>query len=253
MKILKNSGNFKVLNKTDNVIENIASAARVCYQSQEKSSPENDLKLVKNIINRNHHAMLEFADITVRFDLICRGLTHEDVRHRLSSFAQESTRYVDESDFKVVVPPHKNENEEIINLKIKNKFIKLSLSDWFELNEQTYRSLRKNKWKPEDARQILPIAIKTQIVHKANLREWRHIFTMRCDKFAHWEIRGVMLKFLKWCKDNIPIIFDDFYFFNDDGIEYAKPVMNAYNLGTKLNDYIKAGLDINEVLKKINL
>lgn len=252
MKILKDAGTFTVLTKPENVISDIANAARTCYQSQDKASPENDFKLVKNLMARGHEAMLEFADMTVRFDLVSRGQTHEQVRMRISSFAQESSRYVDESDFLIVVPPHKDEYSDSIELTMPDGEIQImSLAQWFELNEQAYRSLRKNGWKPEDARQTLPTAIKSQIVHKANIREWRHIFTMRCDKFAHWEIRAVMLKLLKWCQENIPVVFDDFHFYNENGIEYARPVMSTFNLVEKINDYIKTGFDFSEVLNKL--
>jgi len=111
--------------------------------------------------------------------------------------------------------------------------------------------LRKLGWVPEDARQFLPIANKTEICFKANLRQWRWVFTMRCDLTAHWEIRGVMLKLLKWCKENIPLIFDDFEFFNENGKEYARPIMSDFNLACKINDYIKSGKDIVKMLEKI--
>lgn len=215
MKILKNAGTFEILVTPDNVIEDISNAARTCYQSQERSDITSNIKLIRNLIKRKHMAMIEFADMTVRFNFISRGFTHEQVRHRLTSIGQESTRYVDESEFQVVVPPHKNEEEKFELVMPDGKVSRyFSLKDWFKLNEQMYRALRKAKWKPEDARQVLPIGIKSQIVIKANLREWRHIFHMRCDRFAHWEIRGVMLQLLNNCKKNIPIIFDDFLFYS---------------------------------------
>lgn len=214
MEILKNAETFNILHKTDNVVSTIANAARTCYQSQELSGHINDTKLIANLIKRGHHAMLEFAHMIVQFNNISRGFTHEMVRHRLCSFAQESTRYVDESDFKCVVPPHKDENE-TIELDLA-PFDAITLREWFQLNEEMYRGLRKAGWKPEDARQVLPIGIKSQIVVSANLREWRHIFHMRCDKFAHWEIRGVMLRLLIKCKTEIPLIFDDFIFYDGD-------------------------------------
>ena len=226
MRILKMAGSFEILSEPKDIIQKISSAARTCYQSEKFASKEKNIKLVRNLLKRGHHAMLEFADMSVQFNNICRGFTHEMVRHRLCSYAQESTRYVDESDFKVVVPPHKHETARIITLTLPNKEkITVSLREWFELNEQAYRSLRDAKWKPEDARQVLPIATKSQIVVKANVREWRHIFHMRCDKFAHWEIRGVMLQLLNKCKQEIPLIFDDFKFYvvtSTEPVEYYR-------------------------------
>jgi len=78
-----------------------------------------------------------------------------------------------------------------------------------DLNEQMYRGLRKLGWVPEDARQVLPTAIKSQIVVTANFREWRHIFKLRTAQNAHWEIRDAMMNLLKDVKEKIPVIFDD--------------------------------------------
>ena len=213
-----NAGRFKVLSKPKNVISDIADAARTCYKSFKNKSKETDKKLVKKLIERGHHAMLEMSDIKVRFMNVSRGFTHEMVRHRLASYAQESTRYVDQKGLSVVFPPHKKNKEEIDISKEK-----VNLMDKF------YSFLRNVKgWKPEDARQFLPIGLSNEIVVKANVREWRHIFTMRCDKFAHWEIRSLMLDLLFWCKRYIPLVFDDFKFFTskETGQQYARPIMS---------------------------
>jgi thymidylate synthase (FAD) len=243
MKILKNEGSFEILSISNNIIENIAKAARTCYQSQDKASPANDLALVKNIIKRGHGAMLEFADLTVQFNNCSRGFTHEMVRHRPCSYAQESTRYVNESNLLVVVPPHKDENEEIIHYPIFSSeketasYSVTSLKNWIEMNESAYQSLIKAGWKPEDARTILPTNTKSQIVVKTNVREWRHILSLRCDMFAHWEIRAVMLKLLKWCQENIPVIFDDFHFF-DNG-RYARMIPSKEQIKDTLRHFYK--------------
>jgi thymidylate synthase (FAD) len=238
MKVLKDAGQFEVISVTDDIIHSIASAARTCYQSQQFATADKDLNLVKNLLNSGHHAMLEFADMTVRFDKVSRGFTHEMVRHRLADYAQESTRYVDESDFQVVVPPHRDEEERVIKLNLNGQTFEASLSEWLDLNEQTYRSLRGAGWKPEDARQVLPQAIKAQIVVKANMREWRHIFKMRCDLYAHWEIREIMLKLLAWCQEHIPVIFDDFKVFESKGVRYARPVMTMSNLLAEIEQWV---------------
>lgn len=223
MKVLKNEGKFEVLSKTEDVIWQIANAARTCYKSFDKQSEKSDLKLVKHLLTRQHYAMIEFADMTVKFTDISRGVTHELVRHRLCSYGQESTRYVDESDLCVVVPPHKDEHKLLERESNKDR---QSLADMLKDAETNYRTLRKEGYKPEDCRQVLPIATKAPICVKANLRQWLQIFDMRTDLYAHWEIRAVMIDLLKWCQANIPLIFDDYYFFNTEaGNEYARRVM----------------------------
>ena len=65
---------------------------RICYKSEDKITDESAKKFVAGLIKRNHEAMLEHSFLSIRF--ICdRGVSHELVRHRLASFAQESTRY----------------------------------------------------------------------------------------------------------------------------------------------------------------
>ncbi len=56
---------------------------------------------------------------------------------------------------------------------------------------------------------MLPHAIKVEIVMTANMREWRHIFDMRCSKKAHPQMRILMLDCLKGFAKEIPIVFDD--------------------------------------------
>lgn len=239
MKILKNDGKFEVLTKPENVISDIATAARTCYQSQDKSTPESDLKLVKNLMEREHHAMFEFSHLNVRFSDVSRGFTHEMVRHRLCSFAQESTRYVDESDLHVVVPPHKDEQDYTDST--------MNFREMLETSQLHYKDLRRRGWKPEDARQVLPIATRSQIVVGANVREWRHIFKMRCDHFVHWEIRAVMLNLLRWCQENIPVVFDDFKFFTLGEKEYARPIMPSRNIAERM----KENQDYESIIKSL--
>lgn len=216
VQILKNAGTYEILRWPENISQ-IGDVARTCYQSFDKGGEEEDRELVRKLLARKHMPMIEFDDMIVRFDLVSRGFTHEMVRHRLCSFAQESTRYVDESDFQVVVPGHRDEVEWIVDFNLKEILgsthegvFTLSLQEWFALNEHMYQGMRKAGWPCEDARQVLPIAIKSQIVVKANLREWRHIFAMRTSKFAHWEIRRVMCNLLHEVKLRVPLIFDDF-------------------------------------------
>ena len=62
---------------------------------------------------------------------------------------------------------------------------------------------------PEIARAVLPCCLKTEIVASANLREWKHIFSMRCSQAAHPDIRFLMCNLKAEFQKNIPIIFDD--------------------------------------------
>lgn len=213
-KILKKEGVYKILaimtGLEQTPLELIETAGRTAYQSRDKITKGSAEKFVEMIRNRGHESVIEHSAMSVEFNNISRGFTHELVRHRLASFTQESTRYVDESDFKVVIPPTKDKDEKIVELSLPdNQKVKVSFQEWIDLNEQMYRGLREAEWPCEDARQTLPIGIKSQIVMTANLREWRHVFKLRTNPRAHWEIREVMRDLLKEVKERIPIVFDD--------------------------------------------
>lgn len=215
-KILQNAGNHRILAimvgvAGENPLQLIELAGRTAYQSRSAITQESAVKFAEMIRRRGHDSVLEHSAMTVEFNGVSRGLTHELVRHRLASFTQESTRYVDESDFRVVIPPEKNKDEKLVELVLQDGHkIKISFQDWMDLNEQMYRGLRKANWVPQDARQVLPTGIKAQIVMTANFREWRHVFRLRCAFDAHWEIRRVMVNLLRDVQKLVPVIFDDF-------------------------------------------
>lgn len=66
---------------------------------------------------------------------------------------------------------------------------------WFwnkAIAERDYRTLLDCGQKPEQAREVLPNSLKTEIVVKASIKEWHHIFSLRCAKAAHPQIRALM-------------------------------------------------------------
>ncbi len=119
--------------------------------------------------------------ITTRF--ICdRGVSHELVRHRVFSFAQESTRYCNYSKDKfgkelTFIKPSwwKEEDNEVATLYIQ---------PWRNI-ENCYLTLIENGIKPQDARAILPNALKTEVVMTGFESDWDHFFELRCAKAAH--------------------------------------------------------------------
>jgi len=212
MKILKNAGNFEILNEDqlEQQLRTIESAGRVCYQSEKGPiTLESARKFIRMILKRGHESVIEHSSMTVRFSDVSRGFTHELVRHRLCAFSQESTRYVDESDLHFVTPPHKDERGWIQSGRTIPTAAIVNL-------EQVYRDLIAAGWKRDDARQFLPIGTRAQIVCTANFREWRHIFKTRTGKPAHWEIRRVMGLLLAHVQPLLSPIFDDFKIANQD-------------------------------------
>jgi len=62
-------------------------------------------------------------------------------------------------------------------------------------------------WSPQQAREVLPNALRTEIVVKANFREWRHILKLRTDKAAHPQMRALMSDLASYLKQECPIVF----------------------------------------------
>lgn len=76
----------------EDVLKKIEAIGRTCYKSEANTTPESAEDFCRKLIKRGHEAMIEHHTESVR--IICdRGVSHEIVRHRLASFAQESTRY----------------------------------------------------------------------------------------------------------------------------------------------------------------
>jgi len=62
---------------------------------------------------------------------------------------------------------------------------------------------------PQTARSVLPNSLKTEIVVKANFREWRHIFQLRAiSKAAHPDMRALMIPLYNECRQTCPEVFD---------------------------------------------
>jgi thymidylate synthase (FAD) len=125
--------------------------------------------------------------ITVKF--ICdRGVSHEFVRHRTMSFAQESTRYCNYSTSKF--------GEELTFIAPSREMDTLS-QDVFESClsdlESHYMALIGLGWKAQEARAILPNAIKTELVMTGFVSDWKHFFKLRCHSTAHPDARALAI------------------------------------------------------------
>ena len=93
-----------------------------------------------------------------------------------------------------------------------NEYISNGISIWLRSMldaEHAYKDLLNTEWRPEQARSVLPNSLKTEIVVTANLREWRHVFKLRCSPAAHPQIRELMLSCLEGFKAEIPVLFED--------------------------------------------
>lgn len=189
------------------ILQKIERIGRTCYKSEGKIKDDSAEKFVAGLIKRGHEAMLEHESITVKF-VVDRGISHEIVRHRLASFAQESTRYCNYSkddfgsEITFIIPYYLDYKSEAWNTWKKT----------MEECEKAYFKLLDIGLMPEEARSVLPNSLKTEVVMTANLREWRHFFKLRAANTtgkAHPQMLEVTRPLLEELKQLIPVVFDD--------------------------------------------
>ena len=191
------------------VLRNIERGARVCYKSEDKRGPGSDTAIVEKILTPKHgikhESVLEHGVITAAF-VTDRGVTHELVRHRVASFSQESTRYCNYGKGKfgneiTVIRPcfFRDEGH--------------SYGMWLSAcraAEFAYLELLKCGASAQEARSVLPNSLKTEIQATANVREWRHILTLRTGRDAHPQIRQIMVPFGHVLAQMWPVLFGEF-------------------------------------------
>jgi len=213
----------------------IEGAYRICYASEPKGNSE---EFIRDKMKLKHYTPLEHCIITVDF-INDRGISHEQVRHRVASFSQQSTRYCNFSkdkfgnEIKVIAPIFFNKEDlptKEINLPVpiyndtKNKWelvssetmLKVSKFDvWFIAclyTEYFYMLLLNMGATAQEARSVLPNSLATKIRITANIREWRLIMQQRAlgtTGKPHPSMVEVMLPLLKEFKSRYPVFFED--------------------------------------------
>jgi thymidylate synthase (FAD) len=179
----------------------IEQQARISHASESLQTQDSWKRFIQAVvIEHGDWSVTEHASITVTFR-IDRGLTHEIVRHRLFSFTQESTRFVN----------YYKRDEEL-------SFIRpADLSDesfymWAHAiaeSERTYFDLVSSGQRPQEARSVLPNALAARIAVTGNLRNWRHFLLMRTTKETHSDLRRETIPLLEEFKRVFPLLYDD--------------------------------------------
>jgi thymidylate synthase (FAD) len=210
MKVIESNVEILTPINGEEILKLIEIIARTCYKSEDKITNDSAKKMIAMLIRNGHEAMLEHFNITVKF-IVDRGISHEIVRHRMASYAQESTRYCsyDKDKFGneiTVIKPIEIEKYSIHDIYTKEYI------EWHnscKAAEDSYFYLLNHGVKPQSARSVLPTCLKTEIVMTANLRELRHFLKLRTDKAAHPDIQHVSKMLLNKLRKLIPVVFDD--------------------------------------------
>lgn len=204
MKLIPSS--FEILDPEDflRAAKKVERAGRNCYKSEDKITDESAEPFVGMLSKKTHFAMLEFGgDLQVR--VVCdRGISHEIVRHRIASYAQESTRYCNYSKNKfgaevtfIDARPHLPHAVHVRWLA--------SLQD----AERAYLAMLENGVSPQMARSVLPNALKTEIVISMNPVAWRNFFYRRTNPAAHPQMIEIARPMLAEFRRLASVLFDD--------------------------------------------
>ena len=163
---------------------------------------------------KTDNEILTHLNVTVRF-IVDRGISHELVRHRPASFAQESTRYCNYT---------KDKFGGELTFIIPEAF-RFGSPEWKLWQEQmmsaekTYLAMIECGVTPEMARTVLPCSLKTEVIMTANCAEWKHFFALRacnCTGKAHPQMLEVAIPLLHEFKEMIDVVFDNLEERNDE-------------------------------------
>ncbi len=185
------------------IMKRIERACRTCYRSEDKITDESYKNLLKNCISRGHESVLEHEKVTVRIynDI---GSYKDLTRHRFASFSVESTRYCSYDKDK-----YGNEIAFINPVYIEDKQMYEIWKNTMQEIEKGYIKMKQLGATTDMCRNLLPHSTAAEYTMTANIREWKHIFSLRANNHVHPAIRQVMIPLLKYFKQQMPEIFDE--------------------------------------------
>jgi len=172
-------------------------AKRTTSKKLPKSLDDESVKsLIRLVVRRGHHSVLEHAVFTFSIEEISRVCVNQLIRHRIASYSQRSDRVTKPS--KAVVPRTVFESERA------RAIFEKAVEEAFK----AYEGLLKIGIPREDARYVLPFGVESQIIVTMNARELLHFFKLRCCMRAQEEIRLLAWRMLKLVKEVAPAIFE---------------------------------------------
>jgi thymidylate synthase (FAD) len=210
-------------------LRTIEYAARVSHRSEDAQTEESAERFIRAVVlQHGDWSVVGHVSASVEF-LVDRGITHEIVRHRIASYTQESTRFV---NYAKKMPPSfiypkpdvecpcclndydsdpTPDGKHVIGYEVGKLNCRYD-TDWLEAiraAETAYKRLLAKGWRPQEARSVFPNALSSKIIVTFNLRTWRHFFLMRTSKEAHPQMRQVTIPLLAEFQRLVPILYED--------------------------------------------
>lgn len=174
--------------------------ARISHHAEEKQTLDSWERFIKAVVmDHGDWSVVEHASATVIFR-VNRGVTHELVRHRLFSYTQESTRFVNGRK------SYPEGLEFILSPKVEGE---ATFYNQLVDAEESYLKALDQGYRPQEARAVLPNAFASTIAVTGNLRNWRHLLIMRTTKETHPDFKQVTVPLLMMFKEVVPLLFDD--------------------------------------------
>lgn len=185
------------------IMKNLERACRTCYRSEDLIKEDSYKGLLSRAINRGHESILEHEKITIRMytDI---GAYKDLTRHRAgTAWSVESTRYCNYSKDKFT------NNIKFIDPVWMCKDNKAIWKKCMANIEKYYMQMAATPGVVTDElRMVLPHSTAAEVTMTCNIREWRHIFSLRCAKMSHPSIRQVLIPVLLLFKKEMPELFD---------------------------------------------
>lgn len=158
-----------------------------------------DLEALKKVFSANGtpfepERLMDHVVYMFEIEDCSRVTTHQLVRHRVASYDQESQRFSAATREGVVTPPSIQSNEAAY--KIYDEALKAVYS--------AYEKMAAAGIPKEDARYILPSAIKTKLVMTLSARSLMHLVWQRTALQAQWEIRELAVTLQNLARDATP-------------------------------------------------
>ena len=185
------------------IMKRLERACRTCYRSEGKITDDSYKKLLTNCITRGHESVLEHEKITVRiYDDV--GSYKDLTRHRFGSFSIESTRYCSYDKDK-----YGNEIAFMNPIYIEDKNMYEIWKKTMQEIENGYIKMKELGATTDMCRELLPHSTAAEYTMTANIREWKHILSLRTTNHVHPSIRQVLIPLLKLFKEEMPEIFEN--------------------------------------------
>ena len=165
----------------------------------DKTSDKELKAILEHVLDLGHTSVIEHASFTFAISDVSRSLTHQLVRHRIASYAQQSQRYVNINEPNYIIPPKIS----------KNKEMKKAYEETMNIIWKQYNKLIEMGIPAEDSRYVLPNATCTNIIVTMNARSLLNFFELRCCLHAQWEIRKLANLMLNEVTKKAPTIFQN--------------------------------------------